>query len=143
MISLDTLDIATPSDEGVEIELLHPTTLDPLGIFIKIAGRHSERYSKIQRKRANEKAKEARQAQLKGKPPEAITLEEIERQGVSVLAECTLGWRTGDAPTVNFDGKDYPFSTDAAEVLYSSPKWTWIKTQVDQAIHNDGNFLKL
>jgi oligopeptide/dipeptide ABC transporter ATP-binding protein len=35
-----------------------------------------------------------------------MTIEQIEQQAASILAICTLGWRTGDKKTIKFDGKD-------------------------------------
>jgi len=104
--SLDSLDLATPSNEGSEIELLHPTTSEPLGIFIRVLGKYSQVFIDHQRKSTNEYLRRAQQLKKRGKDDELPTAEKFEARGIELLVACTVAWRTGDKQTLNLKGLD-------------------------------------
>ncbi len=140
--SLDNLDIATPSNEGVEIELLHPTTREPLGMFITVLGKYSQAFIDHQRKATNEYLRKAQQLKKRGKEDDPQTAEKFEKSNIELLVACTASWRTGTIPTLNFEGEDRPCTKANAELLYASPKWAWLRAQVDEEIGDIANFMK-
>lgn len=145
MQSLDKLDIATPSDNGTEIELLHPVTKEPVGIFISVVGRHSEVYAKQRRKIELEQIEATKKLKDKDKLASMLDSEETKRRGVNLLAACVTGWRVvGDdgkeSKTLHFDGQEHPFTTAAAVSVLSSRKWSWVYDQIDRAVHDDALF---
>lgn len=158
MKSLDDLDIATPSDNGTEIELLHPTNGEPTGIFFSIVGKHSEKYAAQKREIDKEQIEAVKKLSDKDKLARMFDSEDSKSRAVRLLAACITGWRTveyeadkkdsskqvvkSESKTLNFDGKDHPFSLSAAVQVLSSRKWSWVYTQVDNAVHNDSLFMK-
>ena len=156
MKSLDDLDIATPSDNGTEIELLHPTSGEPTGIFWGIVGRHSEKYAQQKREIDKEQLEAVKKLTDKEKFARMLDADDSKARAVRLLAAASTGWRTveygvdkdgkqivkSEAKTLNFDGKDHPFSLSAAQQVLSSRKWSWVYSQVDSGVHNDSLFMK-
>lgn len=144
--SLDSLDIATPSDTGTEIELLHPISQEALGIFIKITGRHSEVYAKQRRKIEQEQIAATKNLKEKDRIAAILDGEDTRRRGVSLLACCVIGWYRMDGEeildTLHFEGQEHKHSLDATIKLLSSRKWVWLYDQIDKAVHDDTLFMK-
>lgn len=67
-----------------------------------------------------------------------ISAEELETEGVELLAKLTRGWAL-----VDLAGKpiSVPFSEQNARALYSTPSLAWIKRQVDQFSADVGNWI--
>jgi len=141
-IDLASFDTATPCDAGAEIELLHPVSGTPIGIFITVLGRYSKVFIDHTRRNSNEYLRKAQMLKKRGKEEETPTVEKFEEKSIDLLVACTVGWRTGDKKVITFEGKDYEFSPANAAMLYSSPKLAWIRTQVDEGIADLGNFMK-
>ena len=139
--SLDDLDLATPSNEGFEIELIPPATNEPLGMFVKVLGKYSNVFIEKNKRASNEYMRRVQQLKKRGKEEEPYTIEKAEERGTDLLVACTIGWRTGDKQTLNFNGADQPFSPANAALLYASPKWAWLRVQVDDGIGDIGNFM--
>jgi hypothetical protein len=76
------------------------------------------------------------------KKKKADPIVDATEKGVRLLALCTVGWRTDASPTINFHGKDHPYSVDAAIDLYTSKALPWVKEQIDSAVHSNANFMK-
>lgn len=66
-----------------------------------------------------------------------ITAEGSQSDHDAYLAKITLGWSIMMQP-----GAMHPFSTEAALALYSDPKFSFVREQVDAAIGERANFLK-
>jgi hypothetical protein len=140
-VSLDDFDVGTRSNEGVEIELMHPTTGDGLGMYITIVGRYSETYQAHIKKTANDQINKARKAG-RNKAVEVDQIQLAQDRGTDLLVACTTGWRTDEGKTMPFHGKHNEYSADAVRELYTSKSLPWVRTQIDLAIADDTNFLK-
>jgi len=136
MIDLLTLDIVAKSDEGSEIELLHPVSKEPLEMFITVAGFDSKIATKFTRKLQNK-----RLAQMKKKKDLSFDLsqDDLDDGSLNLLAECTLGWRSSEGADFLLDGKPLAFSKENAKKLYQ--RFPWIKEQVDAWVGDRANFL--
>lgn len=68
-----------------------------------------------------------------------LTPEEIEAEGIELLATLTIGWNL-----VGRDGTkiDVPFSQENARELYSNPAIPWVKEQLDDSASERANFSK-
>jgi hypothetical protein len=143
IIDLASLDAATPCDAGAEIELLHPVSGVPVGVYITVLGKYSKVFLDHTRRASNEYLRKSQMLKKRGKDEEAVTVEKFEEKSVEMLVACTVGWRTGDKKVIIFEGKDLEFSTANAALIYGSPKLTWIRTQVDEGIADLGNFMKV
>lgn len=141
---LAALDTSTGSDNGAEIELKHPTTRKPLGIFIGVLGKHGQTFRETVKERQNETIRKAALAERQGLDPELTTAEQMEASATDLLVVCTTGWRTvvkndkgevvSETPTITFEGKPLEFNVPNARLLYT--RLLWMRTQVDEAVGN-------
>lgn len=139
-LDLASLDTVAACDAGAEIELLHPTTDAPLGIFISVLGRDSRVFKDYTRQSINTRLRKEAVNRKRGRDPEVATVEAAEEDSTAALVACTQGWRTGDVKTLLFKGQDLPFSPPNALLVYNA--LPWIKRQVDEGIGDLANFLK-
>lgn len=151
---LAALDTSAASDAGVNIPIVHPITKEPVGINIKILGKHSTTFRELVRERINKRVKEESMAAKRGKQLDPKTAEEVEREALEMLVACTVDWETevfhiddkGNRvidevkPTILFNGERYPFNAKNGLLIYS--KMLVIREQVDEAIGDLENFIK-
>lgn len=138
MIDLGELDTVKACNDGAEIELRHPVTKAPLGIFWTVLGKDSDAFREHVRDTINDDLRRARNKKRTG--DEAQTVEMAEQRALELLLVCSRGWRTGDQPVINLNGEQLTFSvSNAKRVLTAMP---WVKDQIDAAIADLENFLK-
>ena len=125
-MDLAKLDILSPANEGVWMELEHPVTGEPLGIKIKVAGVDSDYYRKEMRRQQNKRLK---------KGIRTISAEELENEVIELLVACTLDWEG-----IEYEGKVLECNKENARMIYK--KFPWIREQVDNFINDRANFLK-
>jgi hypothetical protein len=98
-------------------------------VTITVVGSYSSRYRKameVNRERA---------VRIRRKLDEEDMVDEIDRQGMELLASCVVGW---DGFTA--DGKPVPFSKEnTITILTELP---WVREQVNEAIVNHAGFTK-
>lgn len=109
--------------KGFEFELTHPASGRGLGAFITVIGAESPEYIAYVRKEI-----------VPGSKAKNKTVEDAEQWACGLLAECTTGWRE-----LGMNGAVVPFSKAEARKLYLEHRW--IRTQVDKAVHDLGNFM--
>lgn len=129
---LSSLDVTNKSDAGVEIELTHPVTNKPLGIFVTVRGKESSVFREHIRDKTNANVRRNAMAQRRGKDIEMPTAEQMERDATDLLILCTVGWRSGEGPTITFEGQPLEFTVPNARLIYE--RLTWVRSQVDEAI---------
>lgn len=135
-IDLADLDTSAACDKPVEVELKHPATHAPLGIFISIIGKDSSTFRDYIRESVNDNLRK----QFSGKKDTDIpTVEKGEEKAVEAVTVCTVGWRTGDEKTLTFKGEVLPFNVANAKKVYEA--LPWIRQQVDEAIGNLSLFM--
>ena len=134
-IDLMSLDTIKASNEGAEVELLHPVSKKPLGQFIKILGPESDALREIINDRSNDNIKKQLNLVRAGKDRDFKSAEEVEEEGLQLLAQCTVGFRN-----LNFGGKQAVFSTKVAYDIYKS--LPWVKAQINAAMYDISNFMK-
>ena len=135
-MDLSNLNVSALADAGITVQLRHPATgeklfndkKEPEPMTIVVAGSDSALF------RGELKAR-IRQANLNKKRKDDVDIEEIERRGVELIAKCTLSWSG-----LQLDGKDLPFSYQAAVKLYG--EHSWIKEQVDAAMADRSELFK-
>lgn len=147
IVDLAELDTGAASDEGAEIELVHPTTGAKLGLFAKVLGKHSQVFRDIQRDRVNARLRRE-QGGFRSSAANNLTAEQIEAEAVELLIACTVDWftRSKDAkgnvvekPGWPFGKEQLVFNTQNALKVYSV---LWVRDQIDNAIGDLGNFIK-
>lgn len=129
------IDTVAACDAGAEIELLHPTTSEPTGMFVSVVGRDSVLFSSLVAEAADTERRRQFAAQKRGKTAEPKRYAESMADGIAMLAKATTGFRN-----VVLNGSPLEFSEANAVKLYTArPAF---KTQIDEAIANLENFIK-
>lgn len=140
-IDLASIDTVAACNAGADVELLHPVTREPLGIFWRVLGRDSDVFKAHVNKNVNAKMRRAMLAKKRGRDAEPTTAEEAEADAIELLVACSAGWRTGDMPTIEFKGSPLAFDeNNARRVLTALP---WIRSQVDEAVGDLENFMRI
>jgi len=132
-IDLTTIDTVKGSNEGFDVKIFHPGTLVDLDIVISVLGKDSDEFQKISRAQSKRRLTKVSKGGFRTNTP--VSVEEIEQDGIELLAACTTGWKG-----IVIEGKEIPFSKENAVDLYA--RFPWIKEQVDTAIGDRANFIK-
>ena len=114
-------------DEGVQVEILHPATFDPLGMTITIAGKdsiHAKNFDRTESNRRN-----------KGRRTKKMEAGERQEYLLKRLAACTLSW-TG----VVDGGKVLECNRENALLVYN--RLPFIADQVGEAASDYELFIK-
>ena len=131
---LGSLDTIEACNKPAEIQIKHPVTGAPTGVFIRVLGKDSDTYRSIVRGMADETLK--RQAMNK---PSDDSLEKLERKNIEALVAVTTGWRTDKDPTVTLNGDKLDFNAANVRKVYSA--LLPVREQVTEAINNLENFM--
>lgn len=143
ILDFDSLDTSAASEKGFELELLHPETRKPLGVFVSVVGMESPEIKAELRKDINRERVKEFQAARNAKEASPKTIEEQEAETVRLAVRVCKGWRTV------IDGKSEPVIYWKGEKLDFSPdnlsRWLahfgWARLQVIEAAGDLGNFL--
>lgn len=147
-INLADLDAAKACDAAFELELKHPVSNVPLGLFVSHKGISAPAVQKASRAQVNQALLEGFRAQRKNDPDAAApTIEKGEKRTAKTLAVATVDWYEKDAKGDKVAGWPFGderlmFSPEAAEKLYANPSYDWITAQLDKSAAELGNFLK-
>lgn len=123
-MKLKKYDTVAACDQGAELRLKNPFTGELTDDFITLVGVDSNTFQEAQRR-----SFDARVA----KADATVTKKDLDDEGCGILADCTRSWRLKDD-----DGKDIPFSREAALELYTA--YPRIKDQVNAFIGGVANF---
>lgn len=124
-----------PKSDTVEVDIVHPTTLEPLNnedgstMSITLYAPHSKEYKALVHEQTNKRLKQV----SKTKKSE-ITAEELERTGIELMAKATKDWN------ITFDGDQPKFSVELAIKVYDEV--FWIRDQIEEAVSNSLDFTK-
>lgn len=135
-MDLSTLDITASAEEGAVMELRHPAShavlvdADKKPLTITLAGDDSERVRKAQRAATNRRL--AMQGRRSGNK---LTAEELEADGIDVLAAATVAW-TG----IVLDGQPLDCTPANAKTVYA--RLPWIREQAETFTADRANFLR-
>ena len=132
-VDLAAIDTVKGSNEGFNVRIFHPGTNEDLDISITVLGKDSDAFQKVSRAQNKKRMAKMQKGGFRNVSP--VPIEEIEQDGIALLAACTTGW-TG----VIIEGKEVAFSTDNAVMVYE--RFPWIKEQIDVAIGDRANFIK-
>jgi len=133
-LDLADLNTTTAADKGFELELQHPVTKAPIGVFVNLLGKDSTVFRDHVRKSANDRLRKQAINSRRNKEVETPTIEKIEADAIDLLAVCTTDWRG-----VTYKGATMPFTVANAKTIYG--ELTWIREQVDEAIGDLENFM--
>lgn len=151
IVDIADLNTTTASDKGAEVELLHPITQAPLGLFVTVLGKHSQIFRDHIREKVNTRIRAESMASKRGKQAPLSTAEEVERDAIELIVLCTTGWRSQSrdakgnfvegtaSPNWTLGGEELPFTVQNAIRVYTDI--LWIREQVDNAIGDLENFI--
>lgn len=128
--------LAVKADAPSRMTILHPATGEPLldaegnPAWIDIHSTDSPVALRHQRAAQN------RRLQSRARK---VTAEDLEAEGIDLLAALTAGWRL-----LGLDGAplDIPCNRQNAAELYAEPSAAWIREQVNAFAADRGNFLR-
>lgn len=134
-MDLSQFDTATAAEEGAFMQLENPSTGAPLAdekgtpFGITFAGSDSERARKFERQVRNRRLKS-----MAGRRNNTLTAEEIEEDGLGLIAACAISWH------VKVDGETPPCTPEnVRSFLKRFPYW---REQADGFIGDRSHFLK-
>lgn len=133
-MDLSTLDIASQSEAGVEVEIVTPNGKST-GLFLTVVGRNSQVFT------AASLEKSRRDAKLRKDKPEDITLDilaQLKASDRQFYAELVAGWRSKDGK-VEINGKAVKFSAGTVVSLIQSAPY--IADQIAAKSVDDSSFL--
>jgi len=145
---LGNLDTAKFCNVAQEVELKHPITQAPLGVFVPVLGKDSDLFRNHIREQLNAKARKMAQARKRGKDPEVETVEAGEAEGLELLTLCIVEsgkkWRTEvkDGQSVNtvfLNGEHREMTVPNVTMLLSIVAF---RKQIDEAIGDLELFMK-
>ncbi len=131
-IDLAEIDTIKKSNSGFDVRVYHPGTNEDLDIVITVLGKDSDEFQKVSR--AHSKKRMAKLSKGGFRSNASIPLEEIEQDGIALLAACTKAW-TG----IIIDGKTIDCNLENAQMVYE--RFPWIREQVDSAVGDRANFI--
>jgi hypothetical protein len=132
VVDLGSIDTVKGANEGFDVSIYHPGTNEDLGILITVLGKDSDEFQKISRAQSKKRMAKITKGGFRS---QAVPLEEIEQDGLELLAAVTKKW-----VNVVVDGNDLPFTKENAVALYE--RFPWIREQLDVAIGDRANFIK-
>lgn len=143
ILDFDSLDTSAAAEKGAEIELFHPETKKPLGVFVSIIGMESPEVKAEIRKDINRERVKEFQASRNAKDAAPKTIEEQEAETVKLAARVCKGWRTvidgKSEPVIYWKGEKLDFTSD--NVSRWLVNFSWARVQIIEAAGDLGIFL--
>ena len=143
-MALNSLNTRSAADAGIDIDLFHPASGEPLGIVITMKGSDSQEYIDAERKIAT------RQKDLAKRTKDfAAGLDYDLQQAALVekMAACFVGWKEkledgGFKPTIELNpGQELEATKENFKRLIKDRGFFWLRQQVQQGMDSVTNFL--
>lgn len=128
-MDLASLDTRQGAEQGMELQLKHPQTGDPLPCRITLLGADSDAW---QNKQAELVQRRVNRLQRTKKNTASVA--DLEADSIELLCAVTAGWSG-----ITLAGEDIPYSAEKAAWLYRG--YPWIREQAYEAVNDRGNFL--
>lgn len=139
-LDLASLDTAVACDNAIDYELRHPVTDEPIGVFIKIIGKDSNKLRDAIRKRIN--ARLRADAIRRNNKPEIRTAEQIEAESIDLLVLATEGWYCAESQNaIEYKGDFLTYNEENVRKVYTEQ--LWIRQQIDEACGDIDRFFKV
>lgn len=122
-----------PTKDTVEVEILHPTTFEPLTnedgseMTITVLAPHSKEYKAILHEQTNKRLKQAQKTKRLD-----VTAEELEDATIDLLAKSTVSW------DITYAGEKPKLTLGKAKEIYTEV--FWIRAQIEEAVSNSLDF---
>lgn len=120
-------DLTKAQDDGIDVDILHPGTGEPLDMTIRVAGPDSARQRNARTRISNERLRTAGNKKL--------TIVDYEAMSLKVAVASIITWSG-----IIENGQTIEFSADAATDLLT--RYPFILEQVNTAIGDRAGFIK-
>jgi len=143
-MGLKNLCTAETADKGIEVDIYHPSSGEPLGIVVTMLGSDSQAFLEADRQIKNHNlaiAKKKRDFTI-GMEPEAVESALIRR-----MQACFVGWKEKQAdgsfkPSISFEeGVELESSKFEFARIIANRGFFWLRQQLQEAMDNVSNFL--
>lgn len=139
-----SVNLSKLTDEAQELELVHPATDKPLGVFLMVRGNDSETFKAAARKEANAERRRAFEAKRKAKDTAVRLVEDDNEAGVRLTATLIAGWRSvhegQSVPFIRHGDREIEFSERAA--IEWLEQFDWAIRQISDFAGDIRNFTK-
>ncbi|MGB1561546.1 MAG: hypothetical protein ACPHN2_08620 [Sinimarinibacterium flocculans] len=122
------MDIANIEAAPRELQIVNPTTHEPIGLTLTLLPSSDDRVRAAARRIQNERL--ARRAVK-------VTAEQLEAQGAAMLVAHISGWKWAEG--VTFGGETLAFNEENVRKVL---KKAWIRKQVDDATTDEASFFE-
>lgn len=128
MTDLSTFaDLTKTQDDGVDVEILHPATAEPIGMVIRVAGPDSARQKKARTAVNNARLQMSRNKRL--------TASELEADGLKIVVASIISW-----DGVEENGQTVGLSTESATDILT--RYPFILEQINAVVGDRVHFTK-
>lgn len=128
MTDLSTFaDLTKTQDDGVDVEILHPATAEPIGMVIRVAGPDSARQKKARTAVNNARLQMSRNKRL--------TAAELEADGLKIVVASIISWSG-----VEENGQTVELTTESATDILT--RYPFILEQINAVVGDRVHFTK-
>lgn len=142
MLDLLQLDVRSQAAKPTRIDLVHPVTKKPLGIYWKTIGRDADEFQRWVFQRADERTEEhaALKRRNRHAPVDQFSAQSLLDDQIEELVFMSRGYGDHDQDDVLHEGEaPMPYSKENAE--YFLRKYPWMLEQVAAGVGNRALFM--
>jgi hypothetical protein len=132
---MDLMDLK-PKSDTIDVELVHPVSLEPItnddgsNMTIKLFATHSKQYRLALHEQQDSRIKKSQKDGVN-----SISAADIEQDTLSLLANITCEW------DITYNKEKPKLSVNKAKSLYEDV--LWLRSQVEEALNKNTNFLEV
>ncbi len=119
-------------DDGFDVDIVHPTTGQKLGMKVRVASYQSQKVREVQRRLANANIRDQ-----KRNPKKTQTVEEVEERAIDVMVAAVLSWEGFERA-----GKPIECTRENVRAVLANPDLWFIGEQIDRAADDQQAFIK-
>ena len=112
---------------SVLMEIKHPKTDEPIGVFIELTGPDSPTFRNLSKQQTARRLAKGEKAK--------VDLDELTNNNDELIASCIVGWSDEDFFLA-------PYSKQAALDLVKNPQRAWLRRQIDEFTDERKNFFR-
>lgn len=127
-MDLASLDVSQALDDGIDVDIRHPTTNLPIGLTVRVTGYEGDRAKALRRKNLNEALRNPRHVQ---------TAEEAEARVLRIQVAIVLDWTWSG---LTLDGETPDCTPEQVERVLR--RFPFIAEQIDAAAGDRSSFLQ-
>lgn len=132
---LSTLDTKKACNQPILIQLKHPATGELLPAYIPVLGPDSDVFQQSVREQVNAKLRREAFLRNRGKPIEAMTVEQTESETLDLLTALIYGSEAeGGMKWIGVEWKGQPLDFTIPNIKMILTELSWIRKQIDEPL---------